>query len=505
MTRVRPAFTPNRDLAKELLGRGANALHPRWNPTIPLGGGAKPPALWLDAGDVTTLSTGGSRDFNGSNNYFDDGGPRQLSGVSFSVACWVNPDTVASQFPILAKWDTNSNREWMLYHESTGGAFRFTISESGNFETSNALDYWYDAPAIGKWFFITAGYDASSGRLFMRINDGPTQYLDTASTTRDGTAKFAIGAWFASGAFSAGGNGQFAKAGVWRNYVITEEDHVALFNNGRGLNHTDLPASLADTTYLKGYWNLNEAGGNALDSSEQRARPHCVGYATDDCGWRLDASQRLRGTVAHSGTSGQPRRHRSGEAMSIRCCGMGKPGDGRCQSPSSSPEGQRRALPSLNTLCTTTPSGVFTFGYRLAAAWYVVSSAYRDSTDWSLVSRDGWRDERRKSAYRSQRRCGELPATPAVAAAGSADVIRPWWRWEISRSVYVFDGRLDCPTLCCQTSSRNVHLIHHRRHAPDDVGQRRGLPLCVDHRRSERGVGCCRSLGRRRDDALATP
>lgn len=115
---------------------------------------------------------GNATDYDGIGDLINVTGSSQYNTTSFSVAFWVNPDSLRIQ-GIIAKTTVPINQRWRIFMFETAGSVEFDATgDIGNVQTTTDL-------ATGTWYFITATYDGTTARLYV---NGAFEAGATAST-----------------------------------------------------------------------------------------------------------------------------------------------------------------------------------------------------------------------------------------------------------------------------------------------------------------------------------
>lgn len=151
--------------------------------------------------------------------------------IDFTIAGWVNADSLSSTMGIICKWlQASSQREYRLDYASS--RFRWLLSSAG---TSADLVLSADnlgAPSTGTWYFIVAWHDSVNNVAGIQVNDGTANTSSYSSGVFNGTAGFDIGT-----SESAAGipfDGLVDEVGFWKR-ILTSGEKTQLYNGGNGL------------------------------------------------------------------------------------------------------------------------------------------------------------------------------------------------------------------------------------------------------------------------------
>lgn len=149
------------------------------------------------------------------------------NGVSFTIAAWVNLNSLSADRPIVAKFDsgTASIAEYLLRYSMGDTRFRFRAGNGTTIAGINADVF--GAPVTNVWNLVVAGFDGSS--IFISVNAGTTNSAPL-SFVQDGTNKFEVGIWTNVPAYFSG---TIDEVGVWKRR-LTSTEISRLYVSGRG-------------------------------------------------------------------------------------------------------------------------------------------------------------------------------------------------------------------------------------------------------------------------------
>ena len=185
----------------------------------------------------------GSRDFEaGDTEYLTiaDNASLSTGDIDFTIAAWVQFESLGANRSIVSKYNTGTVREyWLLYALSTD-RLTFTVSNDGTATTPVPADS-LGAPSTGTWYFVVAWHDAAANTTNIQVNDGAVDSVSYSSGVLDGGALFSFGATN-SGAGTNHHDGLIAKVGFWKR-VLTSGERTQLYNSGTGLLYSELTAA----------------------------------------------------------------------------------------------------------------------------------------------------------------------------------------------------------------------------------------------------------------------
>ena len=144
------------------------------------------------------------------------------------------------EMSIMGKYDSG-HPNYLLMWNDTGDNLQLYINGTNK-------NYNWVAPALATWFFVTAAYDASAGQVKFYIDGqlvGTQTGLPTSIT--DGTANFALGAYFTAGTAAGFFDGMIDEARVQNR--INSDDWVETEYNNQNSPGTFL--TIADPSDIK--------------------------------------------------------------------------------------------------------------------------------------------------------------------------------------------------------------------------------------------------------------
>lgn len=210
--------------------------------------------------------SGGSRDFEaGDTEYFTlaDNADLSVGDIDWTIEVWANFESknVSGQGVILSKWDAGaSQREYQIDYDSGTDRIRFVVSNNGTSSTTHPATT-LGSPSTGTWYQIVASHDAASNLISIQVNNGTANTTSYSLGGRNGTAAFALGANFTSGAPQNHFDGLISKARLWKR-LLTSGEITSLYNSGNGLAYSSFGGSSYSLTADRGIYTLtgNVAG-----------------------------------------------------------------------------------------------------------------------------------------------------------------------------------------------------------------------------------------------------
>jgi hypothetical protein len=184
---------------------------------------------------ATTGKVNGCRDFeestSGSSFRYSDATLHNFGDEDFTIACWINPESIAANMWIITKLAGAGLRQYALLFSNSSGTLQWRVSNDGTAivnETWGAFDL-----STGTWYFIVAWHDSVNNVIGLSVNDG------TAETTAHSTGVFQSSQRFSLGAVgnsNASYDGLMDEVGVWGR-VLTSSERTELYNSGNGRDY----------------------------------------------------------------------------------------------------------------------------------------------------------------------------------------------------------------------------------------------------------------------------
>jgi Concanavalin A-like lectin/glucanases superfamily len=180
------------------------------------------------------------------------------SGVSVTMGAWVKlaSDPGGGQFMmIMAKDDGVTNREYYLGWHGSSDKFAFQTWNAGSGGGAVSVET-ADTVTVGPWYFVQAGYDATTGKIWIRLNDS-AQVTASQTLIFDSTADFRIGS-NSNSTPQHGWNGEIGPAFFYKRYVSGGElrqhynSTLGLAYDGYGVNVSHWLAKAAATPSIAG-------------------------------------------------------------------------------------------------------------------------------------------------------------------------------------------------------------------------------------------------------------
>lgn len=157
--------------------------------------------------------------------------------IDFTIAGWAFLDTVGATQPLVSKFASSPQREWMLYYLSGTNRFQWRVTGDGSTQTTlnaNSLG----APVVSTWYFIVCWHDAAADTISIQVNNGTADSTAHTAGVFNSTADFMLGAHGAFEYFQ----GRLDQWGVWKR-VLTAAERTYLYNSGAGRSYAEIAAA----------------------------------------------------------------------------------------------------------------------------------------------------------------------------------------------------------------------------------------------------------------------
>jgi hypothetical protein len=171
---------------------------------------------------------GNGADFEFTNSeclYVANNASLQMGSTSFTIACWIKPESYAAAINmVLSKYNNSDNhREYGIYLDVTGAPF-FIVSADG---TATQVSPIVPSCKAGYWALLIASYDTADQKPRLSV-DGEADGVGTVtSAVFASDSPFVIGGRGKVGGFSAYFDGIVDEVMVWKR-LLTASEKAAL-------------------------------------------------------------------------------------------------------------------------------------------------------------------------------------------------------------------------------------------------------------------------------------
>lgn len=182
----------------------------------------------------------------------------QAGDIDFTLSCWVKIlSKPAHGMFIVGKFASGPLYEYSIYWDNASDRFKFVVSSDGGLGAGSTIITATGAPAIGTWYHIVAGHDATLNEIFMTINGTAITAVAHAGGVYTGTGQFQlVDNTFGGSAL----NGYIDEVGYWKGKRLSTQEISDLYNAGTGQAYPFFP--------LTG--NIRAAGDCALDNADDQ-------------------------------------------------------------------------------------------------------------------------------------------------------------------------------------------------------------------------------------------
>ena len=159
-----------------------------------------------------------------------------IGDIDFTIAAWVWLSNVASNKPLVSKYNVAGSREYLLYYSFGDDRFRFGVSNDGTATTFRLADT-LGSPSSSVWYFIVVWHDSVANTVNIQVNNGGVDSAAHATGVFDGAFPFRIGSFASSYGDTIIGPTMFWKSAAGAGGVLTVAQRTALYNAGAGKHY----------------------------------------------------------------------------------------------------------------------------------------------------------------------------------------------------------------------------------------------------------------------------
>lgn len=221
----------------------------------------------LDLTDTATVTTGAglvyatARQYTDANNEYhtiNDNPLLSPGDTDFTIAAWVNLDSIGANRGIMNKYTTALQYEYALYYSTTQTKFLFIVSKLGTSASSTyiAADL-PNPPNLATWYLVVAWHDSVANTINIQVNNGTVYSATYHDGPFEGTDPFRIGRYVATSDM----NGRIGPTAFWQSAAagggcLSAAQRTALYNGGAGVAYTafTLGTLLTPITYTPGIY-----------------------------------------------------------------------------------------------------------------------------------------------------------------------------------------------------------------------------------------------------------
>ena len=198
--------------------------------------------------------------------YMDPASPNfnnfQTGPVDFAWSGWFYMDTMSSNWPseraVLGKY---SPSEYLVDLIGNNNNPRIAFYSAGTSVYGPNI-------SSGSWHFFIVWRNNATGTINLRVDNDPNTYSTSASAPAPNNVPFFLGAYGDNLTPAYHFNGSIDSVGFWKGTGVASlisSNVTALYNSGKGLTYSQLPANLKGSTLIA-WWDLDESSGLRYDS-----------------------------------------------------------------------------------------------------------------------------------------------------------------------------------------------------------------------------------------------
>lgn len=148
--------------------------------------------------------------------------------INYTWSAWFMPDGLGVTRPILAKWNSAPNGEYLLHVTSN-----FPQLVIANGTGSDTISWSSAITQTATWYFVVAWHDATNNEICISLNNGTPNCLATTISPTDRSESFRIGGRDSNNAWW---DGRVDSVGFWKR-VLTSDERARLWNGGAGCDY----------------------------------------------------------------------------------------------------------------------------------------------------------------------------------------------------------------------------------------------------------------------------
>lgn len=169
--------------------------------------------------------------------YLADNADLSMGDIGMTVCAWVQIES-GTGHPIVSKWQTAGNREYVLY--ATASTFRWLVSHDGS--TNSSAASWSATYTPGVWYFVVAYHDPTANTLGISVNGAAAVTVSHSTGIYNGASRLGVG----DSVLLFGGaklDGKIDEVCIYKNRVLTADEIIWLYNSGAGRAYADLTSA----------------------------------------------------------------------------------------------------------------------------------------------------------------------------------------------------------------------------------------------------------------------
>ncbi len=168
------------------------------------------------------------------------------TSVSYEFSVWAKPESLSTQQLITKRTSNNvsDGLEYMLRFDSGTPTMYWGYAGGGGFGSIASSH----TVSTGTWYFVTFGFEDSTGRFFISVDNNTLEYSSGGINTQTvaGSNPFAFG-----GTDQEFYDGLIDESGFWKGRTLTSGERTSLYNGGSGLPYSSFGGGGGG---VKPYW-----------------------------------------------------------------------------------------------------------------------------------------------------------------------------------------------------------------------------------------------------------
>lgn len=205
------------------------------------------------------------------------------SNISFGdeyliMTCWVYLDSKAGNMGIVGKWNADgvSDREYLIWYESSTDRFHFSVSTDGSAVTTVTASN-FGAPSTGTWYWIFVQHNPDADVIEINVNNGTVNQAAHSGGINQGTTDLEIGRARFSDSTTNHFDGRIDEVSIFSG-GMGSQFQSAIYNSGSGLR---MKRAVINGNQLDVSWNVLPI----VDSTDMKIRVRARDTTASNGSW----------------------------------------------------------------------------------------------------------------------------------------------------------------------------------------------------------------------------
>ena len=191
----------------------------------------------------------GSAEFDGSSDYIQLDTP--FSYTNHTIAAWVYAGATPSNSMVIFD-----------QRDGAGDGITLSFSSSNSIKVDlNAVNYSSGAKTLKEWYFVSATYDGTTGKIYV---DGSLDVSQATSQTISTTTDAVIGKKSYSGSSYTNFNGNLANVAIWNRALSSDEINSVMWKGYQSLTDNEKSG-------LQAWYSLDDVASPAASLATMEA------------------------------------------------------------------------------------------------------------------------------------------------------------------------------------------------------------------------------------------